>query len=80
MLPCRTLTSIHVAPCGSKNKCHVTTYACASVSGTNKAFIQYVILPLIGKAKNLRCFRDINRLAIPVIHKKAWACTSMFKD
>ena len=65
MLPGHTLASIHNQPDGTKNaKDRVTINACTNASGTIK-----LPLLLIGKAKNLRCFRKINKEALPVAYR-----------
>ena len=79
MLPGHTLASVHKQPDGTKKaKDRVTINACANASGTIK-------LPLlfIGKAKNPRCFRKINKEALPVVYrnqKNAWINTHIFRD
>ena len=79
MLPGHTLASVHKQPDGTKKaKDRVTINACANASGTIK-------LPLlfIGKAKNPRCFRKINKEALPVVcrnQKNAWINKHIFRD
>ena len=79
MLPGRTLASVHNQPDGTKKaKDRVTINACANASGTIK-----LPLLLIGKAKNPRCFRTINKEALPVVYrnqKNAWVNTQIFRD
>ena len=70
MLPGHTLASVHKQPDGTKKaKDRVTINACANASGTIK-------LPLlfIGKAKNPRCFRKINKEALPVVYRNQKKC------
>ena len=60
MLPGHTLASVHNRPDGTKKaKDRVTINACANASGTIK-----LPLLLIGKAKNPRCFRNLNKEAV----------------
>ncbi len=62
MLPAQTLATVHnKATCGKKAKESVTIHACANVTGSIK-------LPLlfIGKSKNPRCFRGINKGTLDV--------------
>ena len=60
MLPGHTLTSVHNRPDGTKKaKDSVTIYAWANASRTIK-----LPLFLIGKDKNPRCFRNVNKKAI----------------
>ena len=79
MLPGYTLTSIHNRPDGTKKaKDRVTINACANASGTIK-----LPLLLIGKAKNPRCFRNLNKEALPVVYrsqKNAWVDRDIFRD
>jgi len=61
-----------------KVKERVTINACSNASGSIK-------LPLlfIGKAKNLRCFRGIDKSTLPVVYrsqKNAWINTVIFND
>ena len=61
MLPGYTLNSVHNWPDGTKKaKDRVKINACANASGTIK-----LPLLLIGKAKNPRCFRNLNKKALP---------------
>ncbi len=56
----------------------VTINACANVSGSIK-----LPLLMIGKSKNPRCFKNINRDQLPVIYanqKNAWVNTSLFGE
>lgn len=79
MLPGHTLASVHNRPDGTKKaKDRVTINACANASGTIK-----LPLLLIGKAKNPRCFRNLNKNALPVVYRNqanAWVNTEIFKD
>ena len=64
MLPRYTFTSVHNRPDGTKKaKDRVTINACANASGTIK-----LTLLLIGKAKNPRCFCNLNKEALPVLY------------
>ena len=61
-----------------KAKDRVTINACANASGTIK-----LPLLLIGKAKNPRCFRNLNKEALPVVYrsqKNAWVDRDIFRD
>lgn len=79
MLPGRTLATVHNEPSGAKKaKERVTINACSNVTGTIK-------LPLlfIGKAKNPRCFKGIDKSTLPVLYrnqKNAWVDTELFDD
>ena len=79
MLPGKTLATVHSGPSGAKKaKERVTINACANVTGTVK-------LPLlfIGKAKNPRCFKGIDKNMLPVIYRNqanAWVTTGIFQD
>ena len=79
MLPGRTLASVHNEPSGTKKaKDRVTINACSNASGSVK-----LPLLLIGKSKNPRCFRGINKSALGVVYKSqknAWVNTQIFKD
>ena len=61
-----------------KQKDRVTLLSCANATGMNK-------LPLlfIGKSKNPRCFKNINKSALPVHYynqKSAWMDSRFFLD
>ena len=79
MLPGRTLATVHTDPIGAKKaKKRITVNACANMTGSIK-------LPLlfIGKYKNSRCFRGIDKDTLPVVYlhqKNAWVDTSIFSD
>ena len=79
MLPGRPLTTVHSDPSGTKKaKERVTINACSNVTGSIK-------LPLlfIGKSKNPRCFRGINKSTLPVIYrsqKRFWVDMVIFND
>ena len=79
MLPGHTLASVHNWPDGTKKaKDRVTINACANASGTIK-----LPLLLIGKAKNPRCFRNLNKEALPVVYRNqanAWVDRDIFRD
>ena len=79
MLPSHTLASVHNQRDGTKTaKDRMTINACANVYGTIK-----LLLLLIGKAKNPRCFRNLNKNALPVVYRNqanAWVNTEIFKD
>ena len=65
MLPGHTLASIHNRLDGTKKtKDKVTINVCANASGTIK-----LPLLLIGKAKNPRYFRNLNKEALPVVYR-----------
>ena len=78
-MPGHTLASVNDLPDGTKKaKDRVTINACANASGTIK-------LPLlfIGKSKNPRCFRNLNKEALPVVYRNqtnAWVNRDIFKD
>ena len=75
MLPGHTLASVHNRSDGTKKaKDRMTINACANASGTIK-----LPLFLIGKAKNSRCFRNLNKTALPVVYRNQ-ANTEIFKD
>ena len=79
MLPGHTLASVNDRPDGTKKaKDRVTINACANASGTIK-----LPLLLIRKAKNPRCFRNLNKEALPVVYrsqKNAWVDRDIFRD
>ena len=59
----------------------MTTNVCANASGTIK-----LLLLLIGKAENPRCFRNLNKEALPVDYrsqknkKNAWVDCDILRD
>ena len=75
MLLGHTLASLHNRPDGTKKaKDRMTINA----SGTIK-----LPLVLIGKAKNPRCFRNLNKKARPVVYRNqanAWVDRDIFRD
>ena len=80
MLPTKTLaTKAEKNASGmKKQKEQVTLLACSNASGSHK-------LPLlfIGKAANPRCFKNVNKAALPVVYKSqknAWADAAIFTD
>lgn len=80
MLPEKTLASRSEqgAPGMKKQKERVTLMACSNATGTHK-------LPLlfVGKAANPRCFKHVNRSALPVAYysqKNAWVNGNIFSD
>ena len=79
MLPGSTLATVHEAPSGTKKaKERVTINACANASGSIK-----LPLLLIGKAKNPRCFRGVDKSSLPVVYrnqKNAWVNIPIFLD
>ena len=79
MLPGHTLASVHNRPDGTKKDIRQGDInACANASGTIK-----LPLLLIGKAKNPRCFRNLNKEALPVVYRNqanAWADREIFLD
>ena len=79
MLPGHTLASVYNQPDGTKKaKDMVTINACANASGIIK-----LPLLLIGKGKNPRCFRKLNKEALPVVYrnqKNSWVYTQIFRD
>ena len=61
---------------GKKSKERLTVLVCSNMSGTEK-------LPLlvIGKSKNLRCFKNVRTLPTDYLaNKKAWMTSDIFKD
>ena len=61
-----------------KQKERVTLMACSNVSGSHKLPFLF-----IGKAANPRCFKHVNKAALPVVYKcqkNAWANTAIFTD
>ena len=65
MLPGHTLASVYDRPDGTeKAKDRVTINACANASGTIK-----LPLLLIGKTKNTRCLRNLNREVLPLVYR-----------
>ena len=65
MLPGYTLASVYDQPDGTeKAKDRVTINTCANASGTTK-----LPLLLIGKTKNTRCLRNLNREALPLVYR-----------
>lgn len=80
MLPERTLASSFekAADGRKKQKERVTINACSNVLGTIK-----LPLVLIGKYKNPRCFKNINKDILPVKYtnqKNAWMNSAIFSD
>jgi len=80
MLPEKTLVSSFekAADGRKKQKERVTINACSNVLGTIK-----LPLLLIGKYKNPRCFKSINKDILPVKYtnqKNAWMNTAIFSD
>ena len=80
MLPTKTLAAkTEKNPAGmKKQKERVTLMACSNATGSHK-------LPLlfIGKAANPRCFKHVNKAALPVVYKSqknAWADAAIFTD
>ena len=80
LLPEKTLASSFEksADGRKKQKERVTINACSNMLGTIKLPLQ-----LIGKSKNPRCFKNINRDALPVYYanqSNAWMNTAIFGD
>ena len=80
MLPTQTLAAKTEKNASGmkKQKERVTLMACSNASGSHK-------LPLlfIGKAENPRCFKHVNKAALPVVYKSqknAWADATIFTD
>ena len=80
MLPAKTLASRYEkgAERMKKQKDRVTLMACSNATGNHK-----LPLVLIGKSANPRCFKNINKDALPVKYcakKSAWMNSSIFSD
>ena len=80
MLPAKTLASRYEkrAEGMKKQKDRVTLMACSNATGNHK-----LPLVLIGKSANPRCFKNINKDALPVKYcaqKSAWMNSSIFSD
>ena len=61
-----------------KPKERVTSMACSNATGTHK-----LPLMVIGKSRNPRCFKHIDRSALPVTYysqKSAWVDSEIFMD
>ena len=61
-----------------KQKERVTLMACSNATGSHKLPLMF-----IGKSANPRCFKNVNKSALPVIYyaqKKAWVNTEIFSD
>lgn len=61
-----------------KQKDRVTVMACSNASGMHK-----MPLMVIGKAANPRCFKHVNKTALPVHYysqKNAWMNAEIFSD
>ena len=79
MLPGHILALVNNHPDGKKNvKDSVTINVCANANGT----ILKLPLLFIGKSKNPRCFRNLNKKALPVVYRNktnAWVNRDIFK-
>ena len=80
MLPAKTLASRYEkgAEGMEKQKDCVTLMACSNATGNHK-----LPLVLIGKSANPRCFKNINKAALPVKYcaqKSAWMNSNIFSD
>ena len=80
MLPSKTLASrSEKEASGMKNqKDRVTLMACCNATGTHRLPLMF-----IGKAKSPRCFKNVNKEALPVHNcsqKNAWVNTEIFID
>ena len=73
------MVTVNDEPAGRKKANErVTINTCTNASVTIK-----LPLLLIGKAKNPRCFLEINQSALPVVYKNqkiAWLDTNIFRD
>ena len=61
-----------------KQKERVTLMACSNATGSHKLPLMF-----IGKAANPRCFKNVNKSALPVIYyaqKNAWVNAEIFSD
>ena len=78
MLPSKTLASMSEKEAMKKQKDRVTLMACCNATGMHKLPLMF-----IGKAKNPRCFKNINKEALPVHYcsqKNAWVHSEIFSD
>ena len=80
MLPTRTLAAKTEKNASGmkKQKERVTLMACSNGSGSHKLSLLF-----IGKVANPRCFKHVNKTALPVVYKSqknAWADAAIFTD
>ena len=79
-LPAKTLAvqSEKQASGMKKQKDRVTLMGCSNATGTHKFALMFV-----GKAANPRCFKHVNKKALPVVYynqRNAWADCEIFTD
>lgn len=75
-MPTKSLVSMNEmsAPGFKASKSHITGMVCGNVTGTHR-----LPLLIIGKSKNLRCFRGIKKLPVTYKNQKnSWMDTSIF--
>ncbi|GBN78459.1 hypothetical protein AVEN_56299-1 [Araneus ventricosus] len=67
-----------VAPCREKVKDRATILGCSNASGSHR-----VKMTLVEKSKNPRCFKNVNKTALPVHyvhHESDWTNSSSFLE